>query len=180
LSLDEKVNGDLNKVRVDVQVDEPTTGHMQIVEIVDLNKQVFTSYFPSYKFCKKYSFPFKLNIKDLWNTMERKLYLGLAQKYYTFDIEKEATQTFKQTIFFDETTRNIVWGEVEGQPFVLAFDSVTEQTFPDSTFEVPECDSIPIEPFPGKAFSFNIHIVNSVSLHCEPFTHPHNLILIAW
>jgi dTDP-4-dehydrorhamnose 3,5-epimerase-like enzyme len=67
MSLDEKVNGDLNKVRVDVQLDEPTTGHMQIVEIVDLNNQVFTAYFPSYKFCKKYSFPFKFNFKDLQN-----------------------------------------------------------------------------------------------------------------
>jgi hypothetical protein len=67
MNFDEKVNGDLNKIRIDVQIDEPTKSNMQIIEIIDLNEQVFTAYFPSYKLCLKYSLPFKFNIKDLQN-----------------------------------------------------------------------------------------------------------------
>jgi hypothetical protein len=118
---------------------------------------VFTTYIPSLKVCNKKRFPFELNLKKLVDQFkdpkshlikyegEETLPWTGSKDYYTFEASKEATHTIQQTFFFDENTKDMKFVELDGIPFISQIDSTEEKTFPDSTFEIPECDDEPVD-----------------------------------
>jgi hypothetical protein len=40
----------------------------------------------------------------------------------------------------------MAFAEIEGTPYILQINTFEGATFPESTFEIPECDGTPVDP----------------------------------
>jgi hypothetical protein len=93
MSAVEFIDQDRNFERLDIQMDIPNLGYGLIQEYIDLNNQLLTTYIPSIDLCQKYTFPYKFNLKEVFDEFENPTkgfvtYLGVQTLAWDSSVSK--------------------------------------------------------------------------------------------